>query len=189
MRWMEHPTAATPEIDHVGTLNWTSADVARIDHWMRSLAARVHLLRAFIADAAERIMWDAADGHDTSLPPDDEHLDGGTLISTPLLTRVQPPTRERGVGVVEVDWDSTQDDLMVFIDADSQHVLGWRRTIGASPQPREVYTVSERWPAVTPEDLMGWYEQHLYRERLFDAAFLAITHSMGGIEPLQFRPA
>lgn len=188
MSWMQHPGSATPTVEQLDHTTWTASDVARIDAWMRTLAARVHLLRAFIADAAERIMWDAADGIDESMPGDDEALEAGTLVSTSLITRVQPPTPTSGIGIVEVDWDSTQDDLMVFIDSDSQRIIGWRRTLGALPRPREVYTVSDQWPTVTPEDLMGWYEQHLYRERLYDAAFLAITASMGGLEPMQFHP-
>jgi len=171
-----------------GAVPLAVADMATLERWMSATASRCHAYRLLVRDAADRVMWDAADGGDTSLPDSDERI-AGQMVLTPLTTRVTGPDASWPCGVVELD-DEPPGPIkrMRFVDSLTQRSLGTISLLASaeSNELLETYEVDEGVADVTADDLVFWHQQVGLRELLYEDARAAYVYLLAGLEPPEY---
>lgn len=171
-----------------GTVPFAVTDMATIERWMSATASRCHAYRLLVRDAADRVMWAAAEGEAETLPEDDERI-AGQMVLTRIATAVTGPDETWPCGMVELDEEvSTSPKRFRFVDSFTQRRLGTLSLVAYpdSNELLETYEVDEKAVGVTPEDLIFWHRQVGMRELLFDDARVAYTYLLSGLEPPEY---
>jgi hypothetical protein len=157
-------------------------ELKRLETWMRDVAAVLHANRDRIREAAERVVRDAAQGLDTSLPtgtPPHTHV-----VSARVGTRVAGPVSGALHAVVDVTGpvaETPDTDVSDFTDHVTAQVLGRRITRRADGEVVDVLFVPVN-DGVTEADLVLWYDQHIFREVLFDDVWQVYVHLIAGLD-------
>ena len=173
-------------------------ELARLETWMRDVASTCQALRGRIRESAERVVRDAAEGLERSLPdeaPDWAHVVTthlGSLVVGPPALPPQLDDERTPVGVVDVDGpsDSTAGasrlepaavDEWVFRERAGGAVLGRRRVqrLGGEAGVLSYEVLDAR---VASSDLERWFDQHIVREVLFDDVWQVYVHLLAGLE-------
>jgi hypothetical protein len=151
--------------------------MARLETWMRDVAVVLHANRDRIREASERVVTDAALGLDTSLPA--EAAPHTHIVSAHVGTRVAGPPSGARHDVVEVN--GTVPDASEFRDRSTGALLGRRLTHRGDDDIVDV-TYLPVADGVAESDLVAWYDQHIFREVLFDDVWQVYVHLMAGLD-------
>ncbi|MCU1526917.1 MAG: hypothetical protein JWP75_680 [Frondihabitans sp.] len=154
----------------------------RLETWMRDVAVVLHANRDRIREAAERVVRDAAQGLDRSLPTGSSaHTH---VVSAHVGTRVTGPAAGASHAVVDVIGpvaDTGDTDISEFTDRVTGVRLGRRLTRRADDEVVEVVYLPLA-EGVTETDLVLWYDQHIFREVLFDDVWQVYVHLIAGLD-------
>jgi hypothetical protein len=173
LEWETLPEIGVFTAGTLGPSVFTAGQVARLETWMRDVAVVLHANRDRIRESAERAVRDASAGLATSLPgrlPEHAHV-----VSATVGTRVTGPAEGARFGVVDVVPAAEPGAGTLFVERGSGRLLGRRSGAGELDPARGT--------GVGDDDLAGWYDQHIFREVLFDDVWQVHVHLVAGLEP------
>lgn len=178
-----------PEIGIFSATSWpadtfTTAEIARLETWMRDVASVCHAHRDRVRATAERAVRDASSGLDRSEPRAVGVGDAmGHVVSAHVGTRAAGPTPGARYPIVDVTGpvgaplDPSVRELR-FVDRASGTELG--RRVSAHDDAESAFEPLS--DGVTRDDLADWYDEHIVREVLFDDVWQVCVHLLAGLE-------
>ncbi|AMM21932.1 hypothetical protein AX769_19525 [Frondihabitans sp. PAMC 28766] len=203
LEWETLPEIGVFTASAWGPAPFADTELARLETWMRDVAVTLHSTRDRIREASERAVHDASSGLDTSLPT--TVPEGAHVVSAVVGTRVSGPHPDAPFGVVDVSparATGPESGEMLFTQRSTGRLLGRRITtrdgdeiasarfepaVDASDTSADGTsahgTSADGARAATEADLAEWYEQHIFREVLFDDVWQVYVHLAAGLEP------
>jgi hypothetical protein len=189
LEWESLPEIGVFTVGSLPPHPFDDAQTSRLETWMRDVAVLCHGSRDRIREAAERAVRDASEGHGTSLPPNTAPRTH--LVSARIGTRVVGPDQGSPFGVVDVtaprlvgpdtEAPGTSLDAVSFVERGGGADLGRRVTRRLGDEVVDVsFEIDD--PRVAVSDLVGWYDQHIFREVLFDDVWQVYVHLIAGLD-------